>query len=80
MTCCACTAAAKGLSHHFSDCNGCRARAVARSPRFSEAMKGGWKSPEYRRMLDQVGVTHEEVKAAAFADRGCDRLLRVGAP
>ena len=73
MTCKDCATAAERLSHHFSDCQGCKARAVARSPRFREALKGGTQTPEYRRMLEQVGVTHEEVKQAAQNDRACDK-------
>ena len=74
-----CLSATKRISHGFRDCPGCKARAVARSPRFCASVKGGVQTPEYRRMLDQVGVTHDQVKAAAYADRACDRLLRVGA-
>ena len=78
MNCTDCTAAAEKSHHGFAaECAGCRARAVARSIKFSEAVKTGVQSRDYRRVLDQCGVTHDEVKAAAVADRGCDKLLRV---
>jgi len=67
--CTDCATAAKKLHHGFSDCMGCRARAVARDPRFFEARKAGRMTPEYRRMLEQAQVTHDEVKAAAAADK-----------
>ena len=76
MTCEACIAASKRIAHEFRDCAGCHARAVARSPEFSKAVRGGRQSPEYRRLLNQVGVTHAEVKAAAISDRVCDKLMR----
>jgi hypothetical protein len=64
-----CRLASEKLHHGFSDCPGCRARAVARDPRFAEARKAGRMTPEYRRMLEQAKVTHEDVKAAAAVDK-----------
>ena len=75
--CRACELAAEGLSHEYRQgCQGCRARSVARSPWFSNALKDGRQSVEYRSVLGQVFVTHAEVKAAAAADRGCDQMFK----
>lgn len=53
-------------------CKGCAARAAARSPQFFAVRKAGGKSgPEtrgYRALLDQYGVTHDQVREAAAAD------------
>ena len=66
--CPACLEAAQRVSHSFNDCAGCRARAVARDPRFHEARKAGKLTPLYRRMLEQAQLTHDQVKAAHAAD------------
>ena len=79
MTCHLCADASVKLHHEFlADCAGCRARAVARSRRFSDACKSGTQGREYRATLVQCQVTHAEAVAAAQADRGCDKLLQVG--
>ena len=75
MTCIACDGAVGALTHSFHDCHGCRCRAVARSPGFAETLKGGRQWPDYIRMLERVGVTHDEVIAAARDDRACDQLM-----
>jgi hypothetical protein len=67
--CTDCDKAAKKRWHGFSDCAGCRARAISRDPRFAAARKAGHLTPDYRRMLEQAQVTHEEVKAAAAVDK-----------
>lgn len=79
MTCPDCQLAGKVLHHGFTSEPCCRARAAARSPQCSAALKGGRITSEYRRLLEGMQVTHEQVKAAADADRACDRLLRKGA-
>lgn len=65
-----CAAAAAGPAHGFDNrCKGCRARAAARSPFFADSLKAGRLTTDYRTLIDRVGVTHDEVKAAAAADR-----------
>jgi hypothetical protein len=79
MTCADCQLAAKALHHVFGPDACCRARAAARSPQASAAIKGGRQTHEYRALLRGMEVTHDQVKAAADNDRACDRLLRKGA-
>lgn len=76
MKCPDCLLAAKQLHHGFGPEACCRARAAARSPQASASVKGGRKTHEYRRLLEGMQVTHDQVKAAAENDRVCDRLLR----
>ena len=64
-----CAYAAQKRWHGYSDCAGCRARAIARDPRFAAARKEGRLTPDYRRMLEQAQVSHEDVKAAAAVDK-----------
>jgi hypothetical protein len=69
MTCEACKQAAERVSAMFRDgCPGCMARSAARSPQFFEARQAGKLTPDYREMLQRLGVTHEAVKAAAAVD------------
>lgn len=75
MTCRDCTDARERSHHGFSDCQGCRARAVARSVHFAKAWKTQRRHREYVQLLEFVKVTHEEVVEAAKSDRACDRLL-----
>jgi hypothetical protein len=49
-------------------CRRCCARAAARAPQFAAARKSGAVDRPYRALLDQFGLTHDEVKAAAAAD------------
>lgn len=51
-----------------TDCQGCKARAVARSQAFYESRQQGKQTGEYRSMLRRLGVTHDEVKAWAEND------------
>ena len=74
LSCQACTDARERMHHAFNDCRGCRARAVARSQHFARAFKEQRRHREYLQMIGQVGVTHDEVVAAAQNDRGCDHL------
>lgn len=62
---------AKVKRHHgfMAECRGCCARATARMPQFAESRKAGVMTHEYRRLLDQFGLTHDQVKAAAAADK-----------
>ena len=67
-----CIAAA--LSQHYgytAECNGCKARAIARSPFFHAAKTSGMPADKnaYRLAIQHGGVTHAEVMAAASADR-----------
>ena len=69
MTCKACAAAASELSHLFiSGCMGCCARAAARSPQYRKARDTGIQDRAYRSLLEQFGLTHEQVRDAAAAD------------
>lgn len=69
MTCPACTTAAQEVCAMFVvGCPGCMARTAARSPQFFEARQAGKLTPDYRDLLQRLGVTHEAVKAAAAAD------------
>ena len=66
-----CAQAARRKWHGFSaGCRGCCARAAGRSPQFAAARKAGVVDHQYRRLLDQFGLTHGEVKAAVAADKG----------
>ena len=79
MTCKDCDAASKISHHGFTvDCAGCCARAVARSPEFSEAIKTSTEWPEYLSLLSRIDITHNQAKEAARNDRTCDTLMRVG--
>jgi ribosomal protein L37AE/L43A len=71
MTSCpACEKAARVRSHDFmADCDGCKARAAGRMPQFAEARKAGVQTHAYRRLLQQFGLTHEQVRAAVAADK-----------
>jgi hypothetical protein len=65
-----CVRAEKVCSWTFmADCEGCKARGIARLPQFREAQKAGVQTHAYRRLLEQVGLTHEAVRAAAQVDK-----------
>jgi hypothetical protein len=68
--CPSCTTAAREVSHEFTaNCRGCMARAAARSPQAHEwRRRGGPPTHAARLLLDQFGLTADEVKAAARAD------------
>ena len=71
-----CDAASKIMHHGFAvGCPGCNARAVARSPEFSEAIKTDKKWPGYLSLLGKMNVTHNQAKEAARNDRTCDKLM-----
>lgn len=71
-----CTAAAAGVWAGFkSTCDGCKARAIGRSPACYEARNASPQDDDfhqvrkrYRDMLDAAGITHEQVKAARSKD------------
>lgn len=68
--CPACTTAAEQLSHEFrADCRGCAARAAARSPHFHRVAAAGVLDRAYRNLLEQFGLQHDDVKAAAAVDQ-----------
>jgi hypothetical protein len=50
-------------------CRGCCARAAARSPQFDAARRSGRLDRAYRTLLDQFGLTHDEVRAAHQTDQ-----------
>ena len=70
-TCMDCTKAARAEHWGFAaDCVGCCARAAARSPHFRRVRDAGMQQDgQYRRLLAQFGLQHEQVRAAAAADR-----------
>lgn len=69
MTCPDCTRSAAEPWHGFlHGCQGCAARAVSRGPNYREALTSGRQTWKYREELQLVGVTHDEVRAAAAAD------------
>lgn len=70
MTCPACTqaAAVPHWGEFVADCRGCCARAAARSPQFFAARQTGTQTRAYRALLEQFGLTHDEVRAAHAAD------------
>lgn len=68
--CTECSQAAQGWHFGFlAACRGCQARMAARSPWYLEAKKAGRLTPAYRETLERFRVSHDEVKAAADADR-----------
>ena len=68
-TCQDCELAAAGVWGGFTHaCPVCRARMIARSREHHQARAAGRQTPEYRRMLELAGVTHEAVKEAAQKD------------
>lgn len=69
MTCPECENAAQRLWHGFqAGCQGCAARAAARSPAYHHARTSGTQDADYRQMLARLGLTHEQVKEAARMD------------
>lgn len=53
-----------------ADCDPCKARAVTRLPQFKEARdRGDWYWQPYLRLLDQLRLTHDAVRAAAAKDK-----------
>lgn len=68
-TCQECAAAATKLHHGFaSGCQGCAARAASRSQHYLRVRQAGRLDRQYQAMLEQFGLTHDEVKAAHAAD------------
>jgi hypothetical protein len=66
-----CTQSTKREWHGFhANCQGCNARAAARTPHFRRVRDAGRLDRQYRTMLQQFGLTHEEVRAAHQADFG----------
>lgn len=69
MTCHHCTESQARAWHGFeASCRGCIARKAARSPEYAEARRLGTRTRKYRTLLDRLGVTHEEARAAARLD------------
>jgi len=76
LECFDCIAAVSGVHYGFrSNCKGCAARAVARGPAYFHARQavrgteaGEQFRDDYRAILDRVGVTHDQVKAAHAVD------------
>ncbi len=74
MSCPECIAAASRPHHAFmSNCRGCQARAISRGHEFFAARKAAGRAgtPEvtaYLALIERVGLTHDEVRAAWKAD------------
>jgi hypothetical protein len=69
MTCPACAKAAAELHHEFRQgCAGCCARMAARTPHYRRVRDAGVQDREYRRLLEQFQLTHQQVKEAAVLD------------
>lgn len=69
MTCPDCELASAQPHHGFAmGCAGCCARAAARSPHFDRVRRAGQQDRQYRAMLEQFGLSHEQVKEAARLD------------
>lgn len=65
-----CLAAASKRHHGFTGgCVGCCARSIARGKHFARVRKAGVLDGDYRALLAQFKLTHEQVKAAAAADK-----------
>jgi hypothetical protein len=65
-----CEASSQWLHHGFSaSCAGCQARMLSRSPDFSQSRRNGSQTSRYVAALAAAGLTHDQVKAAAAADR-----------
>ncbi len=70
MTCHHCILAAKKRHHGFeAGCAGCAARSLVRSPHWRRVQQAGVQDRYYRLALAQHGVTHDQVRAAAAADK-----------
>lgn len=76
MSCPACTKAAQESCHDFElGCTGCAARMIARSHQKHDAANTHRGDPDYhvkrnryRALLEQFGVTHEQVLEQARTD------------
>ena len=66
-----CTIAVKRVWWGFTaDCEPCKARGAARLPQFKDAHdRGDWYWHPYRRLLGQLGLTHDQVRNAAARDK-----------
>lgn len=64
-----CSAAAASVwAGYRMNCRQCAARMVSRSQQCFQARQRLRLTPEYRALLERMGVTHDEVKAAAGRD------------
>lgn len=69
VTCPACAEAKERPSGRFlMGCRGCIARGVSRTINYRDSQQQGRLTHKYRLQLEQAGVSHEEVKAAAAGD------------
>lgn len=67
--CTDCITATQREWHGFTQgCRGCCARAASRSPQFAKARRDGSQDRAYRALLEQFGLTHEQVRDAAAND------------
>ena len=63
------TAKVKRSGLFTAGCMGCCARAASRSPQFRAVRKAGVQDHAYRLLLQQFGLTHDQVKTAANNDK-----------
>jgi hypothetical protein len=70
-----CDRAAVRLHHGFAlSCERCKARALARSPQFHQALTGG-SNGTYKAWLQRLQLRHADVLSAARSDLVCAPLL-----
>jgi len=62
------TSATRVWGGFSAGCRGCAARAAARMPQFARVRQAGRLDRDYRRMLEQLRVSHDEVREAAKVD------------
>lgn len=68
--CADCKTASEQMHHIFkAGCKGCCARAAARSPHYRRVRDAGFLDRDYKRLLAQFELTHDEVKQAANVDK-----------
>jgi hypothetical protein len=71
VSCLDCATSAKAEHWGFTaGCSSCCARAASRTPHFRRVRDAGMQlDSQYRRLLAQFRLDHEQVRAAAAADR-----------
>lgn len=70
MTCpdCAAATTTPTWGGYHADCQGCKARMVARSHAFWESRRLGRQTGEYRTLLRRMGVDHSQARGWAEND------------
>ncbi|MDI4633308.1 hypothetical protein J7U46_09640 [Pelomonas sp. V22] len=69
MTCPDCTRSQAEMWHGFrSGCKGCQARAASRGPQFFESREAKRQTSAYRRLIESLNLTHQQVLDAYQSD------------